>query len=136
MAMAIRDIIHVGYVTHGHCHVSYNSPRTTRRVSLLFTYKSRLIVDSSKLLQNCFTCVMDHYNGNDDTDNYSHWIVQDTEDQGYEPIAESSVIRRQRIFRGKKHEELPQNKILPPVDLQNKVKQGETLSLTVDLKKL
>ena len=50
---------------------------------------------------------MDHYNGNDDTDNYSHWIVQDTEDQGYEPIAESSVIRRQRISSGKKHEELP-----------------------------
>ena len=58
-------------------------------------------------VQNCFTCLMDHYNGNDDTDNYSHWIVQDTEDQGYEPIAESSVIRRQRISSGKKHEELP-----------------------------
>ena len=68
---------------------------------------------------------MDHYNGNDDIDNYSHWIVQDTEDQGYEPIAESSVIRRQRISSGKKHEELPQNKILSPVDLQNKVKHGE-----------
>ena len=78
---------------------------------------------------------MDHYNGNDDTDNYSHWIVQDTEDQGYEPIAESSVIRRQRIISGKKHEELLQNKILSPVDLQNKVKHGETECLTFDFNK-
>ena len=52
---------------------------------------------------------MDHYEGNDDTDNYSKWIVQDTEDQGYEPIAEDSVIRRQRIISGKKHEELPKD---------------------------
>ena len=79
---------------------------------------------------------MDHYNGNDDIDNYSHWIVQDTEDQGYEPIAESSVIRRQRISSGKKHEELPQNNILPAMDLQNKVTPGETLCLTVDLNEL
>ena len=78
---------------------------------------------------------MDHYNGNDDTDNYSHWIVQDTEDQGYEPITESSVIRRQRIISVKKHEELPQNKILSPVDIQNKVKHGETECLTFDLNK-
>ena len=118
-------------MTHAYFHASHNSPRGSRRDSLIFTYKSRALIH-----HNCFTCGMDHYDGNDDNDNYSHWIVQHTEDQGYEPIAESSVIRRQRIFRGKKHEELPQNKILPPVDLQNKVKQGETECLTFDLNKL